>query len=350
MELDAFKVPGTLKVPGTYFMKLGLLNKETWIFLDALREHFAGLYDVRVFEPTPYPLPILKDQLAFRWFKRQLSQFLQDCDVAFFEWASEYVIEATHLPISTPIVTRLHRYEMFKWVDRINWERVSYVILDTEAMRQKLLKQTNLSPERAIVIRPMPIDPARMVYESRPIAGNIGTLCNLIPRKRVYEFILAFHALRAHQPDLHLHIGGPPRGSAPEYPDALAHLVERLGLQDAVTFHGRVEERWSWYQMLDIFVSYSHSEGMQVAPIEAGAAGCYVMSHWWEGADEIFPAGQRFITEAEFVQKANAYLTADYEARTAMRQHTLSFIHRECQQAIINEQVQAIVEKAYRER
>ena len=35
------------------------------------------------------------------------------------------------------IVTRLHRYEMYQWVDQVNWEAVDKVILVSQAKRQE---------------------------------------------------------------------------------------------------------------------------------------------------------------------------------------------------------------------
>lgn len=328
-------------------MKLGLLNKETWIFFTAIRDYLATQYPTSTYTPPTYTLPLLDQQIGHRLRKQQLRRFLRQCDVALFEWASELVVEASQMNLPTKLVVRLHRYEMFQWVDRIRWENIDYVILDTVAMRNKLLARTNLPPKRAVVIRPMPIDPQRIITETRPFAGKIGTLCNLIPRKRVYELILAFDGLRQHLPNLELHIGGPPRQQNQAYYESLLYLIEQLGLQERVVLPGRVENRWAWYQTLDIFITNSYSEGMQVAPIEAAASGCYILSHQWEGAEEIFPAGQRYLSQAQLIHQAQTYIQASPAEKTILRQPTLTFIQQECQQSLINQKIQALLEKAH---
>jgi glycosyltransferase involved in cell wall biosynthesis len=333
-------------------MKLGVANKETWIFLDDIFAYLSRRYATAVFAlPSSWPLPLWRDKITHYKLRRSLKNFIHNQDVVLFEWASELVVEASdlHTPNAAALVVRLHRYEMFEWVERINWEAISYVILDTEAMRQKLLERTSIAPERAIVL-PNAVPLARTSAAYRSFQGNIGILANLHPRKRIYELILAFYAAQKERPDLTLHIGGPERPQFLAYFEALHDLVRRLGLSDKVIFYGRVEDRWDWYQKMDIFVSYSYSEGMQVAPIEAAASGCYCLTHWWEGADEIFPGPQISITEAEFVRQVLDYASATDEQRQQMRQPFIDYVEKFCDLDRINYEIETILQKAASER
>jgi glycosyltransferase involved in cell wall biosynthesis len=333
-------------------MKLGVANKETWIFLEDIFAYLSHQYPTEVFQlPARWPLPLLRDKTSHYMLRRSLKNFIQRQDVVLFEWASELVVEASdlHTAKAAALVVRLHRYEMFEWVERIKWEAISYVILDTEAMRQKLLERTSVAPERAIVL-PNAVPLARTSAEYRPFQGNIGILANLHPRKRIYELILAFYAAQKKWPDLTLHIGGPERPQFRAYYEALHDLVRRLGLNDKVIFYGRIEDRWAWYQQMDIFVSYSYSEGMQVAPIEAAASGCYCLTHWWEGADEIFPRPQISITEAEFVQQVLDYASTTDEQRQHMRRPFIDYVENFCDLDRINSEIEAVLQKAAAER
>src|SRR5690606_33664716 len=105
-------------------------------------------------KPARWPLPIMRPKMSHYLLRRSLNHFIHSCDAVLFEWASELLVEASDLktPSAAALVVRLHRYEMFKWTQRINWDAVSYAILDTLAMRSKLLERTTLSPERALVI------------------------------------------------------------------------------------------------------------------------------------------------------------------------------------------------------
>ncbi len=64
-----------------------------------------------------------------------LSAFLAAHDVVFFEWGSELLALASRLPKTTRIITRIHRYEMYEWVDRVNWDVVDTIVLVSEAKR-----------------------------------------------------------------------------------------------------------------------------------------------------------------------------------------------------------------------
>jgi glycosyltransferase involved in cell wall biosynthesis len=154
-------------------------------------------------------------------------------------------------------------------------------------------------PEAVSVKRFQPI--------AKPFAGDIGILCHMRPRKRVYELVLAFHELLGHNPGFHLHIGGGRAGGFAEYDEAVRQLVNRLGLGDKVTFYGHVSEPEHWYRNIDIFISNGYSEGLQVSLLEAMASGRYCLSHHWDGADELLPGGQLYFTNSELVRQILDY-------------------------------------------
>ena len=291
-------------------MRLGIVNSESWAFLRNIADSLARQYPTAVYHKQDRRFPVLQHRLSLYLFRYTFRRFLRRQDVVLVEWANDMLAEAAVTRPAPALVTRLHRYEMFKWVDQVNWPAVNYVVLDSQAMRTKLLARTAAAPERTVVISPVGIAPENMVLQPRPWTGQIGILCDLAPRKRVYELILAFGALRREEPALRLHIGGGENAEQRAYYEALLRLVERLGLAGQVQFHGPVQDRWAWYRQMDILVSFSYSEGMQVAPLEAAVSGCYCLSHWWEGAEEAFPQEQLFFTEGEFVARVRRYCQA----------------------------------------
>ncbi|MHB1415261.1 MAG: hypothetical protein ACYC1C_08415, partial [Chloroflexota bacterium] len=66
-----------------------------------------------------------------------------------------------------------------------------------------------------------------------------------------------------------------------------------------------------------IFVSNSYSEGLQVAPMEAMASGRYTLSHRWDGADELLPEQNLYLTDEELQRKVLYYC----EAPEAIKRH-----------------------------
>jgi len=78
-----------------------------------------------------------------------------------------------------------------------------------------------------------------------------------------------------------------------------------------------------WYGLVDIFVSNSYSEGLQVSPMEAMASGCYCLCHHWDGAEELLPKEYLFYTDQELQEKILRYCEiseADKQMHTAALQ------------------------------
>ena len=299
-------------------MRIGIAIEETWAFF---KEIFADLqvnHEVTFFKRRQAGLPIFQERVNNYLFTQDLQRLLRQNDVVFFEWASELLAAATRLPKTCGIVTRLHRYEMYRWVDKINWDNVDRIILVTEAKRQEFAELYPQHADKLIVI-PEAVSLERFHPFDKPFSGEIGTLCNLIPRKRVYELILAFYEISKQVDYLHLHIGGSKHNNFCEYSEAIISLIRRLKLQDRVTIYGQVTDPPSWFRNLDIFVSNSYSEGLQVALCEAMACGIYCLSHWWEGVEEILPVENLYFSEQELIERIGGYLHLSEAKRNELK-------------------------------
>lgn len=300
-------------------MRLGIATEETWNFLHEIYADLAAHHDVTLFQRRKTSLPAFNTRLNRMLFQRDLGAFLRRNDVVFFEWASELLAAASQMPKQAGIVTRLHRYEMYRWADRVNWDAVDKVILVTEAKRREFVRRFPAQATKVVVI-PEAVSLQRFQPARKPFGGDIGILCHLRPRKRVYELILAFQRLNQLRPGFHLHIGG---GEAPgfgEYYEAIHSLVRKLGLEDQVTFNGHVDKPEEWYTGIDIFISNGYSEGLQVSLLEAIASGCYSLSHFWDGADELMPPDTLYFGEAELVEQILCYADMPEAERERRRQ------------------------------
>ena len=305
-------------------IRLGIANQETWGFFNEIFQSLQKHYAVDVFVGREWKLPIFHSRVNRALFRYDLQKFLNNHDVVFFEWASELLIAATNLPKVCGIVTRLHRYEMYQWVDKIKWGNVDKIILVSHAKKQEFIEKYPDQADKIIVNGPSTsLD--KFTPGSKSFNGDIGILCHLTPRKRVYDLILTFYELLQINNKLHLHIAGGPDPAFADYSFALQQIVKDLGLTDNVTFYGNVAEPWDWYHKIDIFVSNSYSEGLQVAPMEAMASGCYCLSHRWYGADELMPSEYLFYTPEELKEKVLRYcaLSEDekMEQKKFMRTH-----------------------------
>jgi glycosyltransferase involved in cell wall biosynthesis len=325
-------------------MKIGVANEETWAFFHEVYQELSDHHQAQIFKRRRSITPVLQTRIERRLLKFDLQAFLRKNQVVFFEWASELLAAATHLPKSCGIVTRLHRYELYQWADRVNWDAVDKIILVSEAKRREF---TNRFPQQIqkIVVIPEAISLNKFKLLPREFNGNIGILCHLSPRKRVYELILAFYEMSKVRKDIHLHIGGDPHPRFPDYAPALHSLVHELGIADKVAFYGKVTNPHSWYAKIDIFISNSYSEGLQVSPMEAIATGCYCLSHWWDGADELLPNQNLYYSDQELMQKISAYCDASEVERQEMIDALMALVRERFDVANTKVQIREIVEE-----
>jgi glycosyltransferase involved in cell wall biosynthesis len=328
-------------------MRLGVVVGETWdffneVYADLSAHHHTSLYE----KPAPIRLPVLSDRLNRYRFHRDLSGFLKCHDVVFFEWASEMLAAATALPKMCKIVTRLHRFEMYEWASRVNWDQVDRVILVSHAKLDEFSAAYPRHAHKATVI-PEAVSVDRFQPASkRDFRGNIGILCHLKPRKRVYELVLTFRELISEGYDLHLHIGGGRTRAFGDYYEAVVRIVNELGLQDRVTFYGHVSRPEEWYPLIDVFVSNGYSEGLQVAPLEAMASGCYCLSHHWAGADELFSPENLFYTNSELKERLVNYVTASSAEKAAASERLRRLVTERFNVDLTKVQIRRVVEDA----
>lgn len=290
--------------------RLGIFVGEhgNWTFFRDIFADLGKYYTTDVFVEKTYRTPLLHGRLN-RWaYRNQIKQILGRSDACFFEWASELLVEASHMEKRCPIVTRLHSYELYYWAPQVNWANVDRVILVSEAMRQKFC---DLYPDHAhkttVIYNAKPLD--LFAPAEKPFTFQLGMLCAIHPRKRIYEIVLMLAELRAQGHDAHLHVAGGRLhgGDLDEYYVALHRLVEKLDLAAAVSFYDHVEDTAAWLRKIDIFISNSYWEGHQVALVEAMASGCQCYSHFWDGAEEVLPPENLYASENQLAARLIDY-------------------------------------------
>jgi glycosyltransferase involved in cell wall biosynthesis len=326
-------------------LKLGVVINETWSFFKEIYEHLGEHHHTTLYQPKEVSFPFFRERIQRAVFKNDYQSFLRSQDVVFYEWAGELLTQASHLPKTTPLVTRLHRYEMYHWADHIQWDTINRVILVSRAKEREFARRFPAHVGKVVVI-PEAISLQRFQPHVKPFGGDIGILCHLSPRKRVYELILAFAEISRRQPDLHLHIGGGRHPKFGDYYDALHLVTQKLNLQDRVTFYGPVSDPQEWYKKVDIFISNSYSEGLQVSPMEAVANGCYCLSHDWDGADELLPAENLYLTDSQLADKVLSYCNLSEADR---RRRLDGLRERVCENFNLDEikvQIRQVIEEA----
>lgn len=127
----------------------------------------------------------------------------------------------------------------------------------------------------------------------------------------------------------------------------MRYIVEQLGISSKVKFYGHVSDTENWHQNIDIFISNSYSEGLQVVPMEAMASGCYCVVHRWNGAEELVPEEHLYYTNSELRKMIlNYYELPDLEKekqRSKIRTWAVKYFDIEETKL----QVQQVIEEIY---
>jgi glycosyltransferase involved in cell wall biosynthesis len=325
-------------------MRVGIAIEETWRFLSEIYEDLARHHHTNLFKRRTFQWPIFRDRINRYIFTADMQTFMRANNVVFFEWASGLLATATRLKKQSGIVTRLHRYEMYRWADSVNWDVVDRIILVSQAKKQEFIYRFPEQKHKVVVI-PEAVD--LKIFQPRPrrFNGDIGILCDLTPRKRVYELILTFFDLIQKDNSLHLHIGGGAHRLFEDYYLAIQDLIKKLNMQDKVILYGNVSDPHNWYHNIDIFISNSYSEGLQVAPMEAMASGCYCLSHYWAGADELLPDNNLFISEFELQEKILRYSKLNEGERQSKRKTMREIVAERFNIDKIKVQIRQVIEE-----
>src|ERR1700757_2349015 len=167
-------------------------------------------------------------------------------------------------PVAGPVLGRIGWYVESTLSPRLN-RRNQYVTVSLPSARD--LVALGVDNERIAVVRNgLDEAPARSLSGPRSAAPRVVVLSRLGPPKQIEDWLEAVAALRSRIPGLHLDIVG-----GGWWRQRLVGHAQRLGLSDAVTFHGHVDDvtkhhvlQSSWVHVLP-----SRKEGWGLAVVEA---------------------------------------------------------------------------------
>lgn len=321
-----------------------VVGEGNWSFLGEVYKDLAVRYKTTVFEARRLNTPFLYHTINQWLLSFRLNVLLRTNDVAFFEWASEYLVEATRQTKRCPIITRLLGWELYEWAPKVDWSKVDVVIVLLEAVRRNLV-QLHPQCEGKVVVINHGVSLDKFHPSPRRFGGVIGTLGYMTPRKRVYELILALYDLAQAGYDFRLCIAGEPVPQFQRDSAAIYRLPAKLGIADRVTFQGYVPEAAEWYRSIDIFVSNSYWETQHVALQEAMASGCYCLAHFWEGAEEFLPQGAIYGTNADLREKIIAYWQMPEDQKHQLQTNLRSIAEKKFDIEQTKERIRAIIEE-----
>ncbi len=190
---------------------------------------------------------------------------------------------------AAPTVVLVHHGHREQWpvagrlVGRIGWwiesrlsprvhRRNQYLTVSLPSAEE--LSLLGVEPARVAVVRngaePVPARVTPGSDATRTAHPSIVVLSRLVPHKQIEDALAAIAALRPRIPDLHLDVIGDGW-----WADNLRAHADELGIADAVTFHGHVDEERKHHLLARAWVHVlpSRKEGWGLAVIEAAQHG-----------------------------------------------------------------------------
>jgi len=167
-------------------------------------------------------------------------------------------------PVAGPILGRLGWYVESTLSPRLN-RRNQYVTVSLPSARD--LVALGVGNERIAVVRNgLDEAPPQSLSGSRSATPRAIVLSRLVPHKQIEDALETLAELRSRIPGLHLDIVG-----SGWWRQRLVHHAQRLGISEAVTFHGHVDDVTK-HQLLQsswVHVLPSRKEGWGLAVVEA---------------------------------------------------------------------------------
>ncbi|WP_019995159.1 GT4 family glycosyltransferase PelF [Aureimonas ureilytica] len=223
---------------------------------------------------------------------------------------------------------------------------------------QPMQKALGADPERLRVIpNGIPVERFSSIgpvpSQARPTAALIG---RVVPIKDIKTFIEAADRMRRTIPDVHAVIAGPV-DEDPAYAAECREMVARRGLEETVSFLGRVDVR-ELLAVSHVVVLTSLSEAQPLTVLEAGAAGrpCVTTNvgacrEMIEGAgnDPAFEGPGGVVTDildAEAIAEAVSRLLADADLRRTMGENLRRRVARSYASDLSADRYRALYDRA----
>lgn len=201
-------------------------------------------------------------------------------DTNLFMWCDENTLNAVNKSNGTRNVVFIRRYEFFSDViERMDWGRVSDVIMVNDYLAMLFQKRTGIKPY--VVYNG--VDPANWTFQNRTHGNKIAWVGYINLKKNLQ---LALQVMSGLPTDYELHIaGGLQDAQVMVY---IENLV--ISTKNKIVLYGQIpsEHMNSWLDDKNYILSTAISEGCPNHVIEAMAKGIKPVVHNWAGAKEQF--------------------------------------------------------------
>ena len=273
------------------------------------------IFDLRIFNPPRSP-PKIKTPLDLlrvlrnKWeIRTQLPKLAKWADIVFCEWATHYLRWLSKKNYSNVLACRMHRFELDRHYDEIEWNNIDSVLFISESMERKFLEKGEYNGKTFVTYDNLNFEDFPLVHRKKTM--QIGMLGNIEPRKGVLEFIEQFGGMEL--PGIKLSIAGKAKDDM--YFGKVKRYIVENNLKSKITIEGYVKDLNNWYNSNDCIISNSFHEGTQTSIVEGVSTGCWAISRDWDGAKEIVDGRGLFTNVNELEKCINLFYQWSNEER-----------------------------------
>ncbi len=233
-------------------------------------------------------------------------------------------------PVAGPVLSRFGWF-VESWLSPRLHRRNQYVTVSLPSARD--LADLGVNANQVAVVRNgLDEAPAHTLTAARSATPRAVVLSRLVPHKQIEDALDAVATLRSRVPDIHLDVVG-----GGWWQDRLVQRAARLGISEAVTFHGHVDDvtkhavvQRSWVHLMP-----SRKEGWGLAVIEAAQHGVPTIGYRCAGGltDSIVDGVTGLLVDnrAELVDRfeqliADPVLRTELGAKAAARSREFSWL------------------------
>ena len=251
----------------------------------------------------------LRKDYNIKFFQRgsetEFFQMYHDCDIAWFEWCDDLIVQATQSPkMPSKIVCRLHSYELFTDVPaKVDWNKIDKLMFVSETVKNLFFSKFHVRPDiMSVIPNGVNMDSFKTPLDKK--YNKKVVFVGYINYKKGPELLLqTFLALHEMDPEFTFHIAG-------DHQDeriALYFSYMQQFLPFQINFDGWVKDMPEYLKDKDYVLSTSLFESFQYALAEGMAQGVYPLIHNWPGALDLYPQEHIFVSVPECIDIVKKY-------------------------------------------
>lgn len=255
----------------------------------------------------------------------EMVELISWADIVWLEWCLEPAVWATRnvdmRAQGKKVIVRLHSTEVIdgRFPHQVRWDAVDHLIFVSEDIHDELLKQMPRLSRRvqhSVIANGIDCDrflPAAEGGDPRRIAwvGDVAMKKNPMLALQILRRLVDI------DPAYHLHVAG--EVICARTARYLDHLVAAMGLEQSISFYGRVADIETWYRDKGVLLSTTLYESFGMNIGEAMASGCWPVVHDYPGAAKTWPAETLFATVDQAVARIRQARPNAYRSFVAER-------------------------------